>query len=263
MNNGKYRSEAKKSILEAAKGEDAVAAYESFLRYETRYHGKCLSCEQTPRYLFFLEEILEAFPNARVINMVRDPRDVLLSQKNKWRRRFLGAANIPLSEAFRAWANYHPYIISKLWASAVRTASRFENHPNVASIRFEDLLQEPEATVKQLCDFCGINFESGMLDIPQIGSSSGLDRPEIRGISKERIGAWNKGGLSSFEVDICQRVAGNEMRSSGYPIRPVKVLSLRRWACMGECFLKAGGALLLNLSRTKNLKETIKRRLGK
>ena len=36
---------------------------------------------------YHLEEILQFFPNAKVINLVRDQRDVLLSQKNKWKRR--------------------------------------------------------------------------------------------------------------------------------------------------------------------------------
>jgi hypothetical protein len=32
--------------------------------------------------------------------MIRDPRDVLLSQKGKWKRRTLGAKNIPRKEYF-------------------------------------------------------------------------------------------------------------------------------------------------------------------
>lgn len=46
--------------------------------------------------------------------MVRDPRDVLLSQKYKWKIRFLGANNIPYREVLRCWANYHPIAIAKL-----------------------------------------------------------------------------------------------------------------------------------------------------
>ncbi len=262
VKSGRYRTEAQ-AILENVEADDAVSAYEAFLRYETKQHEKSISCEQTPRYLFFLKEIIDVFPNARIINLVRDPRDVLFSQKNKWRRRFLGARNIPLREAFRAWANYHPYIIAKLWVAAVRTATEFENHPQVVSIRFEDLLQKPEDTVKQLCDICGIKFNQAMLDIPQVGSSSGQDRPEKRGIAKERSGAWSKGGLSPTEVDICQRVAGQEMRSLGYSIKPISASPGKRWAIMGALVIKGGIALFLNLGRTKGLRETIKRRLSK
>ena len=103
----KYRADAMR-ILASANGRNPVSAYCAFLFSETVSHGKLIPCEQTPRYLFFVQEILDVLPDAVVINIVRDPRDVLLSQKNKWRRRFLGARNIPLTEAIRAWANlYH------------------------------------------------------------------------------------------------------------------------------------------------------------
>ena len=44
--------------------------------------------------------------------MIRDPRDVMLSQKNKWKRRFLGAKQIPLREVVRSYVNYNPILIS-------------------------------------------------------------------------------------------------------------------------------------------------------
>jgi len=82
-----------------------VDIYEAFLRANTAEHGKTIPCEQTPNYVFYLREILEAFPKARVVNIVRDPRDVLLSQKNRWRRQFEGTSKMA----------YHPISTSWLW----------------------------------------------------------------------------------------------------------------------------------------------------
>lgn len=259
---GAYRTEVE-HILSNVTGEDPVSAYESFLCYETQRNGKVIPCEQTPRYLFFVKEILDALPDVFVINMVRDPRDVLLSQKNKWRRRFLGAKNIPLREAFRAWVNYHPYTIAKLWVAAVRTAAQFEGHPRFISIRFEDLLLQPEATVVRLCEFAGIDFEPGMLGVPQVGSSTGHDRPERRGIDGDRSGRWRRGRLTAVELDICQQVAGAEMRGLGYATESVPASMWKYWGSMGLFVVKGLMALLLNLGRTKNLRETLKRRFGK
>ena len=64
--------------------------------------------------------------------MVRDPRDVLLSQKNKWKRKFLGANDIPFFELLRARFNYHPYTISKMWKTAVNRGC--VKHQNVQTI---------------------------------------------------------------------------------------------------------------------------------
>lgn len=259
---GNYRFETEQ-ILNITTVYDPVSVYEVFLRYETQHNGKGIPCEQTPRYLFFVNEILQQFPEALVINMIRDPRDVLLSQKNKWRRHFLGAKNIPLREAFRAWANYHPYTITKLWVASARTASRFEGNPRFASIRFEDLLRKPEDTITRLCTFSGVDFEPGMLEIPQIGSSTGQDRPSSLGIDGGRSGVWRKGGLTSTELDICQRVAAVKMQQLGYEATPVSASVWKRWSSLALFVVKGFLALLLNLGRTKNLRETLRLRFGK
>ncbi len=258
----KYSSEIE-SILKQAEGKDAISVYKAFLRYETERNGKKIPCEQTPRYLFYVKEILDLFPEAKIINMVRDPRDVLLSQKNKWRRRFLGARNIPLNEAIRAWANYHPYIIARLWRGAIRMASQFNGHSRFISIRFEDLLQQPEETIKHLCDFIGIDFEKNMLQVPQVGSSLKEDTPNKLGIDPARSCSWKRGGLTSVEIAICQKVARSEMISQGYIPVSVDVPIIRYYATMGKFLFKGMLSFFLNLKRTKNLRETLRRRFTK
>lgn len=247
-------------ILARTLRKDPVSVYREFLLHETRRAGKHSPCEQTPRYLFFLDEILSAFPEARVINMVRDPRDVLISQKNKWKRRFLGARSIPLREALRAWANYHPYLIAKLWAGCVRQASRFEHDPRVVTLRFEDLLDAPEATVRKLAEFVGVPFEADMLRVPHVGSSSGVDKPGQLGINAARAGGWRQGGLSRHELAICEWAAGREMRDQGYELAGNGRFRLIALPSMAQLLFKLSLALPLNLSRSKNLMDTIKRR---
>lgn len=259
---GKYRGDAVR-IFSDAKGYDPVSIYYAFLLAESAKHGKTIPCEQTPRYLFFVQEILEAFPEAVVINVVRDPRDVLLSQKNKWRRRFLGARNIPITEAVRAWANYHPYTIARLWVSAVGAASRYLEHPRFISVRYEDLLSEPEKTVRALCVLAGLDYSVKLLEVPQVGSSSGMDKPDKRGIDASRTGGWRKGGLTSTELTICERVCGEEMRRMGYESENISTATWRYWLSMGGFIVKVTLALALNLRRTRNLRETLRRRLGK
>lgn len=258
---GKYRTEAE-YILAQSLASDPVSVYAAFLAYETSRHGKIIPCEQTPRYLFFAAEILQAFPEAKIINMVRDPRDVLLSQKNKWRRRFLGAKNIPLYEAFRAWVNYHPYTISLLWLGALRKAQQMESHPRFTSIRFEDLLAQPEVTTRKLCEFAELPFQPEMLNVPQIGSSTGYDKPLQKGIDGSRTGGWRKGGLTATEIAICQRVADSQMKRLDYAITEISTTMLHHAFSMLLFMVKALMALLLNLNRTKNLHETLRRRLA-
>lgn len=71
---------------------------------------------------------------------------------------------MPVREAVRVWANYHPYTIAKLWVGAVRMAQSQAKEDRLCAIRFEGLVEHPEATVQSLCDFVNIRFEADMLN---------------------------------------------------------------------------------------------------
>lgn len=258
---GKYTSEAA-SILAKASSKNPLGVYNEFLFYEAARCGKVIPCEQTPRYLFFLDEILDAFTDVRVINLIRDPRDVLISQKNKWRRRFLGAKNIPIYEAMRTWANYHPYLISKLWVSCIKQAMRFQADPRVMSIRFEDLLCNPERMIRKISDFVGVSYEPIMLRVPQVGSSTGVDKYEHYGINAARAGSWRRGGLSKTEISICEWVAAREMSGLGYDLSGAGRFELRLLPSMAQLFIKLGLILPMNIRRTRNIIDTLRRRLN-
>jgi omega-hydroxy-beta-dihydromenaquinone-9 sulfotransferase len=236
--------------------------FKTFLILEANRNSKVIPCDQTPHNVFYLREILDLFPEARVINLVRDPRNVLLSQKRKWKRRFLGAKDIPLKEAFRSWTNYHPITISKLWTASVRAAERHAHDNRVYSLRFEDLVDDPDGAVRTICEFAGLSFDRSMLEVPQIGSSSGLDDPERRGISRERAGNWRKGGLSPTEIFLCQKLTGALMRQHGYPLAWARPNPLRLCLSIVLFPIKTALALLLNLRRMRSIKETIRRRLS-
>ncbi|HYJ63141.1 MAG TPA: sulfotransferase, partial [Parafilimonas sp.] len=157
----------------------------NYLLYESRLHKKRIPCEQTPRNLFFIDEILSYYPNAKVVCMMRDARDVLLSQKYKWKTRFLGHKAMPRKEVIRSWFNYHPITISKLWNSCAEQVTNSIAKKNVYLLKFEELLENPEQKVKELCDFLNIEFQQSMLLIPKIGSSIVYDQKGL-GIDKNR-----------------------------------------------------------------------------
>jgi hypothetical protein len=129
------------------------------------------------------------------------------------------------------------------------------------TMRFEDLLADPEAAVRSLCSFAGISYEPGMLDVPQVGSSTGMDQPERRGIDAGRSGKWRSGGLSEVELAFCESVAGEEMKRLGYAPEARSIPAALRAASMALFAVKAMMALLLNLGRTRNLRETLNRRM--
>ena len=254
-----FFEEAKKAIEQIEKRLWQPFVFEQFLLSESRINKKQIPCEQTPRNVFFINEILELYPQAKVVCMVRDPRDILLSQKNKWKRRFLGAKTIPLKESIRSWVNYHPITMSKLWNSSASKIVAAKNKERVYVIKFESLIKNPEETVASLCTFLGLNYDARMLSVPQVGSSTGSDNPESKGISKEKTGNFIK-GLNASEIFYCQQITKNFRKQFGYDdINISKNYLMIAWYAFSFP-VKIFFALLLNLKRTRNLIDTIKRR---
>jgi hypothetical protein len=237
-------------------------AFASFLAYESHQHGKSIPCDQTPRNIYYLPEILEFYPQAYVVHMIRDVRDVLLSQKYRWRRRFFGA-HIPLKQTFRAWSGYHPITMSMFWRSGIEVGDRFAGHPRVFALRFEDLIDSPEERLHELCAFIGLDFQSEMLRVPQVGSSHRPDRPEQAGIDSIVSGRWKHGGLNKTEIFICQKITKEGMKRHEYAPKPVRPHLLALFAQGLMWLIKSGLAFLLNMNRTRNIAETIRRRMGK
>lgn len=238
-----------------------------FLRYISKNNQKRIACDQTPRNVFYLKEILSTYPDAYVINMVRDPRAVILSQKNRWKIRSLGASNFPVREVMRSWTNYHPVTTSLLWNSAIKAALQFESHPRVKTVRYEDFVESPSIVVQEICDFIGISYSHEMLDIPHEGGGiSSFKRTDIKqksGIDNSPAFRWKQGGLSMGEIVYCQKLARVQMERLGYlPI------SVAWWKAMPSVLLSALTlpiqltlAFVLNFNRHKNLIGSIRRRL--
>jgi len=234
----------------------------NFLYEEARLHGKTIPCEQTPRNLFYAREIIELYPEAHVINLVRDPRDVLLSQKNKWKRGLLGNKGIPFWEVIRLKLNYHPYTISRLWKSCVSYADKMEGVERFYSVRFEDIVSQPAIEIRKICNFIGISFDEGMLDIKHLSSSFKKSGTGEKGVNKSSLLRWKKGGLTKEERHICQEINRDALSSHGYEIENYiganKIKILLTYSLFP---LKLFLSFLFNFRRYRNVVKSVLRRV--
>ncbi len=261
-----HKDEYKKEVDAILQGFEGpftrLGAYTAFLHYESAAEGKSIPCEKTPQNVFYIEEILNHFPEARIINMIRDPRGVMLSQKKKWKRKYLGATFITRREMMRLRVNYHPITIAKLWNAALSSSNRFKDNPRILNVKFESLAQEPIGTMEKVCTFLGIAFEKEMLLIPHAGSSTQADESEHLGIRKPQKRSWTEKGLSRTEVYICETICAEFMNQYGYSSSaPKPNLLMLIWHFMIFPF-KLVLALLVNFGRMRSLADTLKRRLS-
>jgi hypothetical protein len=190
--------------------------------------GKTVPCEQTPRNIFYAEALLKLYPNAYVIHMMRDPRAVMASQKQRWKRRrnATDKRSVPRSHTMRTWINYHPYTMARLWRGASAIVRRLRTHPRFSVVRFEDLLGNPEATLRDLCERVRMDYDPAMQNVGQINSSHQSSVGGARkGFHRDAIDKW-KTELSPTEISITERYCGSLMEDFGYP---VQAAGKKRW----------------------------------
>jgi len=192
--------------------------YSIFMNMQARDSGKTRWGNQVPRDLFNIHLILSFYPDAKVIMCVRDIRDFLHSYKYKWRK--TSPQNIA-----RIKSMYHPIVTSILWKLGVRKISEIKRSRknNFIIIRYEDLVNDPELTIRDMCKTIGENFEHDMLDIDSDNSSFGSQK----GIFKTSAGRWAR-GLTGEEAFLAQWIGGKELMAFGYPkekiaLNPIKL----------------------------------------
>lgn len=263
MHRHKYEAEIAQRLALYSNPPTRQDVYTDFVHYEAGQSGKKIPCEKTPQNIFYIEEILRLYPEARIINMVRDPRGVMLSQKKKWKRKYLGADFLTSREMLRLRINYHPITISRLWNAAIAAGNRWENHPRVFMLRFEDLVKAPEETCTKVCAFLGIHYDPAMLLVPHAGSSTEADNSSELGIRKPKSRSWKEKGLNDAEVHLCQEICRQGMEKYGYKPVEVKPGTALVGAYYAAFPFKVGLALLFNLRRMRSIADTLKRRMGR
>jgi hypothetical protein len=261
-----YPSEAGRYDADAAAVVDAMVepltaenVFAATLGSLARAAGKTTACEQTPRNVYFIDEILGLYPDAAIVAVIRDPRDVLASQKNWWRMEEQGGKPIPRLIRMRHWANYHPVLTSLLWRGGARAQLAAGSRERVLQVRYEDVLATPEIQARRLAEGLGLEFEPAMLDVRRVGSSLRSDESST-GIDASHRGQW-RSHLRPAEVWISQRLSAAEYAAFDYQPEPLRAPVAGVTWTMAQLPAKVVMVLALNLRRSRNVWASIRRRL--
>jgi Sulfotransferase family len=184
-----------------------------------RQHGKPRWGDKTPHYVHHVDLLLSIWPDARVVVLVRDGRDVALSL----RRMPFGPNN--------AWA------AAQWWARGIRAGdAAHDRHPDqVRVVRYEDLACDPATHVPAVCEFLDLRYAPDMLDLAHADRS--LIVPDqvswfptlFAGINTLAVARWER-EMPARDQAVFAALAGPELAAHGYPVptRPVAPPSPRR-----------------------------------
>ncbi len=182
--------------------------FSAFLEAQMGAVGKRRWGNQVPRDLFELDRVFAFFTDARVVACVRDPRDFLLSYRDKWQRDGSGW------EADRLRRLYHPVITALLWKSSIRTlrAAQRRYGSRIMINPYEALVADPEAQVRAICAFLDEEFRPEMLNVDASNSSA---QTTTVGIFTSSVGRWRR-DLPVADAVVLQGICRAEMRATGY-----------------------------------------------
>lgn len=171
--------------------------------------------DKTPPHLYHLGQLMEWYPEARVVHMMRDPRAVYVSERE---RGWVGPARfgLPTPRGTRRLVDAGTGTdVAIRWRLAERLDRRYRReHPGRYLLcHFEQLLADPEAEVRRVCEHVGIAFETRMLE-RRVTHSSYMTRG-TPGLRPEAIDHW-RSQLSPAVGRYLAAVAGPAMARHGY-----------------------------------------------
>jgi hypothetical protein len=190
------------------------AFFRALLEAYARSKGKARGGEKTPQHALVASKLLEWYPDARLLHLVRDPRDVVASLRRM------------------PWGSGSVLTDAKLWRACVAGAEACEDDPRTLLVRYESLIAEPERELARICAALGEAFEPAMLE----GEARKTDRwwfDRAQGnVERTRVERW-RSELSPDEIAIVESIAGERLGKYGYaPAAPPAGAALRARASM-------------------------------
>lgn len=196
---------------------DIVHRQHADRRGRPRWADKSLHTE------FFADRVLGELPEARMIHMVRDPRDRFASIIRRYEGRTKG-----------------PGAVMGGWLASIAQGRRNEaRHPlRYMFVRYETLAAQPEATLHRVCAFLDLPYTPQMLQMDAVAGSDDYRGNSSFGtltpgtISTKPIGRY-RAALSPRQIAFVQWCAGNQMTTHGYELDDVALSGRDRVAFYG------------------------------
>ncbi len=216
---------------EAQANRSHTALYAITFDYLARKQGKKRWLDKLPGYVSQVERMMKVLPDSQIIELIRDPRDILASKKRRAASR----------------GSYDPIWDSLAWKTAVRAGAEAQQKApaRYLRLRYEDLVSNPEEAARKVCTFLDMQFSVEMLSVGWINSTTVQGQQSASQIGTAAIGKWRR-ILPAAHAAACQRVTKNELQINNYDIESV---SPSTYLALPFLAVRSGAEFFLRLYR--------------
>jgi hypothetical protein len=186
--------------------------------------GKARWAEKTPQNIRSLAWIMDRFPRASIIHIIRDGRDVVCSMRQHPDRRWIGGRwqKVLVPRSVESYA--------QRWLADTAAGMAWRDDPRYVEVRYEDLVADPPVVLRAICDGIGASADAGWLaqvgrreqddagrpDGAETADTGQTKRPDYEGaVSGASVGRW-RADLSADERHEVERLCGPRLRELGY-----------------------------------------------
>ncbi|MEM9946908.1 MAG: sulfotransferase [Cyanobacteria bacterium P01_D01_bin.36] len=166
--------------------------------------------EKTPMHIKFASPILRSFPEAKMVEVVRDIRSICASWQARAKK--------------QRWARRPTADLVAQWIRAVEAGDRAKTDTatgdRIMRLKYEDLRQAPHSWLEKSFHFAELPITNAHLD--EIINTLSIDNHKEKGeglhVRTGRVDGW-KDELSTEDIETCHRMAGPTLERLGYWVK--------------------------------------------
>jgi hypothetical protein len=187
-------SQLRRELLE--EGASYRDVFQIILQFYAEAHGKTRGGDKTPTHAFFVETLAEWYPDAPIIHLVRDPRDVVASLRRM------------------PWAPRSVALNALFWSKFNAAAEESKQRSGYLLVSYERLVEHPADEIARICEHIDEDYSDALL---AADSSEPYSWPNSASgaVTSERMGKW-RGELTEPDVALVEWLAGPTLEAYGY-----------------------------------------------
>lgn len=196
----------REQVLSSIKVPSFSGIADAILRSWSEMQNKSRWGEKTPQHLSYWREILACFPDAKFIHIVRDGRDVALS----WIRAPFGPKTV--------------YTAAKRWVQDLAQADDLKAsvpEQTFLEIRYEDLLQNPEQVLAEICRYLDEEVTGEIFDFYRNPVPYKTDEINLSNLRKPLMSdnkyKWRT-EMTVKDLGVFEVIAGDRLSQYGYEL---------------------------------------------